>query len=154
MNSVAAVLMGSVDMVDVQSRDCWADLDDLTVTRVQRLLSSSEQMNKMTDEQCYSRVDVMTEIACVCWHEYGNTSILYCKSNLVLLLRLGYLKPFLAGSKKTRQGPGWRVGALYISRCWFCLTVVAGPKWLKILQIYMVWCSFVLYGVLLCYGYW
>ena len=29
-----------------------------------------------------------------------------CKSKLVFLLRLGYLKPFLAGSKKTRQGPG------------------------------------------------
>ena len=40
-----------------------------------------------------------------------------CKSKLVLLLRLGYLKLFLAGSKKTRQGPGYRVGALCISRC-------------------------------------
>ena len=42
--------MGSVNMVDEQSRDCRADLDDLTVTRVQRLLSSSEQMNKMLEE--------------------------------------------------------------------------------------------------------
>ena len=27
-----------------------------------------------------------------------------CKSKLVLLLRLGYLKPFLVGAKKTRLG--------------------------------------------------
>ena len=48
-----------------------------------------------------------------------------CKSKLVLLLRLGYLKPFLAGSKKTKQGPGWRVGSICISGCWFYLIVVA-----------------------------
>ena len=51
-----------------------------------------------------------------------------CKCKLVLLLRLGYLKPFLAGSKKTRQGPRCRAGALCISRCWFFLTVVAEPN--------------------------
>ena len=56
------------------------------------------------------------------------TVSLNCKCKLDLHLRLGYLKPFLAGSKKTRQGPRWRVGALCISRCWFCLTVVAEPK--------------------------
>ena len=50
------------------------------------------------------------------------------KCKLDLLLRLGYLKPFLAGSKKTRQGPRCKVGALHISRCWFYLTVVARPK--------------------------
>ena len=71
--------------------------------------------------------------------------ILYCKSKLVLLLRLGYLKPFLAGSKKTRQGPGCWAGALFISRCWFRLTVVAGPNNIKRLQIYIVWCSSVLW---------
>ena len=77
----------------------------------------SGQFIRQNDEQCYNRVDVMsnvddvTEISC----EYGNTSILYCNSKLVLLLRLGYIKPFLAGSKKTRQGPGFRVGALCIS---------------------------------------
>ena len=49
-----------------------------------------------------------------------------CKSKLVLLLRLGYLSHFLAGPKRTRQGPGLRAGALFISRCWFRLTVVAG----------------------------
>ena len=71
-----------------------------------------------------------------------------CKSKLVLLLRLGYLKPFLTGSKKTRQGPECRVGALCISRCWFYLTVVAGPK---LIQKYykIIWCC-----VLLCYGSW
>ena len=30
------------------------------MARVQRLLSSSEQMNKLTNEQCYNRVDVMS----------------------------------------------------------------------------------------------
>ena len=58
----------------------------------------------------------------------GYMSLLYCKCKLVLLLRLGYLRLFLAGSKKTRQGPRYIVGALCISRCWFFLTVVAGPK--------------------------
>ena len=71
-----------------------------------------------------------------------------CKIKLVLLLRLGYLKPFLAGSKKTRQGPGWRVGALCISRCWFYLTVVAGPQLIQ--KDYKI----TLCCVLLCYGSW
>ena len=67
-----------------------------------------------------------------------------CKSKLVLLLRLWYLKLFLAGSKKTRQDPGCRVGALCISRCWFYLTVVAGPK---LIQKYykIIWCCILLY---------
>ena len=64
----------------------------------------------------------------------------------ILHLRIGILKPFLVGSKKTRQGPGWRVGALCISRCWFYLTVVADPK--QIQKDYkIIWCC-----VLLCYG--
>ena len=71
-----------------------------------------------------------------------------CKSKLVLLLRLGYLKPFLAGSKKTRQGPRWRVGALSISRYWFYLTVVAEPKLIQ-KDYKIIWCC-----VLLCYGSW
>ena len=62
-----------------------------------------------------------------CWRDTVTVSF-NCNCKLVLLLRLGYLKPFLAGSKKTRQGPGCRVGALYINRCWFCLTVVAEPN--------------------------
>ena len=57
------------------------------------------------------------------WHKYT-----VCKSKLVLLLRLGYLSHFLAGPKRTRQGPGLRAGALFISRCWFRLTVVAGQN--------------------------
>ena len=94
----------------------WAEID-------QRFMSSCEQ--------CYSRIDVMSgedeQLWCV--RDFlCDTRILYCKSKFVLLLRLGYLKPFLAGSKKTRQGPGCRIGALCINRCWFCLTVVAGPK--------------------------
>ena len=59
-----------------------------------------------------------------CWCDTVTISF-NCNCKLVLILRLGYLKPFLAGSKKTRQGPGLRVGALFISRCWFRLTVVA-----------------------------
>ena len=78
----------------------------------QRLMSSSEQW--------YSRAVVMSredeQLGCV--RDFlCDTRILYCKSKLVLLLRLGYLSHFLAGSKKTRQGPGLRVGALCISRC-------------------------------------
>ena len=86
------------------------------------------------DDQCWAdwqTVDVMGREDEQLWCDRDflcDTSILYCKSKLVLLLRLGYLKPFLAGSKKTRQGPGCRAGALHISRCWFSLTVVAEPK--------------------------
>ena len=86
-----------------------------------------------------------------CWCDWWNdvTVSFNCKSNLVLLLRLGYLKSFLAGSKKTRQGPGFRVGALCISRCWFHLTVVAGHNNTKdykvilccVLQCYSLWWS-------------
>ena len=90
-----------------------------------------------------SRVDVMSSID-------GNTSVLYCKSKLALLLRLGYLKPFLAGSKKTRQGPVFRVDALHISRCWFYLTVVASLKLIqKRLQNYIVLCYFVLWFLMI-----
>ena len=71
-----------------------------------------------------------------------------CKCKLVLLLRLGYLKLFLAGPKKTRQGPGWRVDSLCISRCWFYLTVVAGPKLIQ-KDYKIIWCC-----ALLCYGSW
>ena len=81
-----------------------------------------------------------------CWCDV--TVCFNCKCKLVLLLRLGYLKPFLAGSKKTRQGPGCRVGALCISRCWFYLTVVAGPKLIQ-KDYKIIWCC-----VLLCYGSW
>ena len=84
-------------------------------------------------------------VICVC-DEYDETLSYNCKSKLVFLLRLGYLKHFLAGSKKRRQGPGWRVGALCISRCWFHLTVVAIPK--QIQKDYkIIW-----WYVLLCYG--
>ena len=86
------------------------------------------------------------------WHgqkdDVDVTVCFNCKSKLVLLLRLGYLKPFLAGSKKTKQGPGWRVGALCISRCWFYLTVVAGPKLIQ-KDYKIIWCC-----VFLCYGSW
>ena len=91
---------------------CWA-----VVSKWTRWLMSSVTADLMWWAEMMSSVDDVTEIAYVWWHDYGNTSILYCKSKLVLLLRLGYPKPFLAGSKKTRQGPIWRVGALCISRC-------------------------------------
>ena len=137
-------------------RWCGSDIyrDDLTVTRVQRLLSSSRwMMTSVTAElmwwaEMMSSVDDVTEISCVWWHEYCNTSILYCKSKLVLPLRLGYLKPFLAGSKKTRQGPGCRGGALHISKCWFYLTVVARPQLIQ--KDYKI----TLCCVLLGYGSW
>ena len=86
-------------------------------------------------------------VICVC-DEYVETVSCNCKSKLVLLLRLGYLKPFLAGSKKTRQGPVFRVGALHISRCWFYLMVVAGTKLIQ-KDYKIIWCC-----VLLCYGFW
>ena len=75
------------------------------------------------------------------WHVWKcvETMSFNYKCKLVLHLRLGYLKPFLAGSKKTRQGPGWRVGSLCISRCWFYLTVVVIPKQIqKITKLYGV----------------
>ena len=101
-------------------------------------------------------IDEMLEISAdVMWwrgqkNDVGVTVSFNCKSKLVLLLRLGYLKPFLAGSKKTKQGPGCKVGALCISRCWFYLTVVARPKLIqKKLQNYMVLCSFVLWSLMI-----
>ena len=83
-----------------------------------------------------------------CWCDWWDdvTVSFNCKSKLVLLLRLGYLKPFLASSKKTRQGPGWRVGSLCISKCQFYLMVVVIPKQIKN-DYKIIWCF-----VLLCYG--
>ena len=85
-----------------------------------------------------------------CWCDWWDevTVSFNCKSKLALILSLGYLKPFLAGSKKTRQGLGWRVCNLCISRCWFYLTVVAGPKLIQ-KDYKIIWCC-----VLLCYGSW
>ena len=82
------------------------------------------------------------------WWKFVETVSLNCKCKLVLQMRLGYLKPFLAGSKKTRQGPRCKVGALCISRCWFYLTVVARPKLIQ-KDYKIIWCC-----VLLCYGSW
>ena len=65
-----------------------------------------------SDEQMINSIDQIEET-----DDVDVTVSFNCNSKLVLLLRLGYLKPFLAGSKKTRQGPGCRVGALCISRC-------------------------------------
>ena len=125
------------------TRDSWA-----AVSKWTRWMMSSVTAELMWWAEMMSSVDDVTEIACVWWHGYGNTSILYYKSKLVLLLRLGYLKHFLAGSKKTRQGPGCRVGALHISRCWFYLMVVVGPKIIH-KDYKIIWCC-----VLLCYGSW
>ena len=85
-----------------------------------------------------------------CWCDWWDdvTVSFNCKCKLILHMRLGYLKPFLAGSKKIRQGPGWRVGALCISRCWFYLMVVAGPKLIQ-KDYKIIWCC-----ILLCYGSW
>ena len=85
------------------------------------------------------------------WHVWKcvETVNFNCKCKLVLHLRLGYFKLFLAGSKKTRQGPGWRVGALCIGRCWFYFTVVAGRPKLIQKDYKIIWCC-----VILCYGSW
>ena len=119
-------------MVDVHrylSRD-W-DYDQQQIWWAKMMSNIDEQRFMSSSEQWYNRVDVMCREDEQLWCNRDflcDTSILYCKSKLVLLLRLGYLKPFLAGSKKTRQGPRCRVGALCISRYWFCLMVVAEPK--------------------------
>ena len=66
-------------------------------------------------------------VTCKLWP--GNKSVIGIElASSDLHLRIGLLKPFLAISKKTKQGPGWRFDALCISRCWFYLTVVAIPK--------------------------
>ena len=158
--------MFNMTMMTWAERWCGSDIyrDDLIVTRLQRLLSSSEQMNKMTDEQCYNKVDVMSKddeqrwwatlmmwLRLLLYDDMSMVTQVYfnCISKLVLLLRLGYLKPFLALSKKTRQGPRCRVGALHINRCRFYLTVVADPKLIQNKDYKIIWCC-----VLLCYDSW
>ena len=58
---------------------------------------------------CYSRVDVMSREDEQPWCDRDVTCLMTVNFNvnasLTCFLRLGYLKPFLAGSKKTRQGP-------------------------------------------------
>ena len=120
---------------DDKQRWWWPAEDEKR--RLRRLLQQCWADWQTVDEQLWSDRYFLCD-----------TSILYCKNKLVFLLRLGYLKPFLAGSKKTRQGPGCRVGALCISRCWFCLTIVAEPKLIQ-KDYKITWCC-----VLLCYGSW
>ena len=108
------------------------------------------QKKMLIEEMLEISADVMWQWWCGQKDDVDVTVSLNCKCKLDLHLRLWYLKPFLAGSKKTRQGPGCKVGALCISRCWFYLTVVAGPKLIqKKLQNYMVLCSFVLWFLMI-----
>ena len=132
----------------------WADLDVLAVLKsrcwwtekIEKYVAAvlMRVMSRWSTVLTNSRTD-WRDGWCRCdWWDDVTVSF-NCESKLVLLLRLEYLKPFLAGSKKTRQGLGWRVGALCISRCWFYLMVVAVPK--QIQKDYkIIWCY-----VLLCY---
>ena len=116
---------------------CW--IADIILDRI--LLDKMKRI----ETSCWEDAD-WRDARDKCWCDV--TVSLNCKCKLDLHLRLGYLKPFLAGSKKTRQGPVWRVGALCISRCWFYLTIVGSPK--RIQKDYTIlWCC-----VLLCCGSW
>ena len=128
-NAQEQILVAVVWWLDSDQQDSWYDWWTEMMSNVGNEQRWAVVMS--SSEQCYSRVDVMSREDEQPWCDryfLCEISILYCKSKLVLLLRLGYLKPFLAGSKKTRQGPGWKVGALCISRCWFYLAVVAEPN--------------------------
>ena len=116
--------------------DVWAEIETMTSSRDDAPRWWSAVMTNWRWAEIYEQRWAMVQkswwdeqrrwAALICQRFLvGYMNLLYCKSKLVLLLRLGYLNPFLAGSKKTKQGPGLRVGALFISRCWFRLTVVA-----------------------------
>ena len=118
--------------------DMWIDKASWAEVNKQRLTRDSwAAVSSVDDGQMSMSWDSWQQETSDWWVDV--TISFDCKCKLVLLLRLGYLKPFLAGSKKTRQGPGCRVGALHISRCWFYLTVVAKPK---LIQKYykIIWC--------------
>ena len=138
--------------------DVWAEIETMTSSRDDEprwwaaLMSRKDEQRFMSSsEQWYNRVDVMSredeQLWCV--RDFLMVTQVYyiVNASVSCFLRLGYLKPFLAGSKKTRKGPGCRAGALYISRCWFCLMVVAGPKIIQ--KDYKI----ILCCVLLCYGF-
>ena len=108
--------------------------------------NSLGQKKMLIEEMLEISADVMWQWWRGQKNDVGVTVSFNCKSKLVFLLRLGYLKPFLAESKKTKQSPGCRVATLCISRCWFYLTVVVGPKLIQ-KDYKIIWCC-----VLLCYG--
>ena len=130
---------------------CWADLwwldsieEQVLINRLRSVLQQCWWEWWADDQQYWPAAEQIEET-----DDVDVTVSFNCKSKLVLLLRLWYLKPFLAGSKKTRHGPGWKIGALCISKCWFYLTVVAVPKTnTKRLQNHMVLCSLVLWFLL------
>ena len=137
------ILMSRLTRDDEQR---WSDFDDLAVLKSRCWWTTKiEKWVAAVLMRVLSRGSAVLTSSRTYWrNRWVDVTVSFnCKSKLVLLLRLGYLKPFLAGSKKTRQGPGWRVGALCISRCWFHLTVVAGPKLIQ--KDYKIICSFVLW---------
>ena len=92
--------------------DMWIDEASWAEVNEQRLIRDSWAAVKNDDQRKgWAATKQIEEI-----DDVDVTASFNCKSKLVLLLRLGYLKPFLAGSKKTRQGPGCRVGADFTSR--------------------------------------
>ena len=114
----------------------WLDYD----SNVDDMFDEQMTSNRACDEDMMlvDRILVWQKLLCMWqWWKCVETVSLNCKCKLDLHLTIGYLKPFLARSKKTWQSAEWRVGALCISRCWFYLTVV------------VIWCC-----VLLCYGSW
>ena len=119
---------GCLAAVLIKRRDWWSMIGAVWWLDSEQRWWWAEIMSKVDDEQMSMSRDS--------WQQIKETSDWWddvivsfnLKSKILLLLRLGYLKPFLVGSKKTTKGPGCRVGALHISRCWFYLTVVAGPK--------------------------
>ena len=119
---------GCLVAVLIKSRDWWLVIGAVWWLDSEQRWWWAEIMSNVDDEQMSMSRDSWQQIKETSdWWDDVTVSF-NLKSKLVLLLRLGYLKPFLAGSKKTRQGPGCRVGAIHISRCWFYLTVVVGPK--------------------------
>ena len=124
------------------------DVPDKMMMWAARMMSQDDEQQRWAEINGAAVSNGTAELRVMSRTDWRNRLSFNCKSKLVLLLRLGHLKPFLAGSKKTRQGPGSRVGALCISRCWFCLTVVAGPKIIQ--KDYKI----ILCCVLLCYGSW
>ena len=107
--------------------DVWAEIETMTSSRDDAPRWWSAVMTSWRWAEIYEQRWAMVQkswwdeqrrwAALICQRFLvGYMNLLYCKSKLVLLLRLGYLKPFLAGSKKTRQGPGYRVGADFTLR--------------------------------------
>ena len=136
----------------------WAEINGAAVSSGTAEMSSPWWLGSIEEQVCCSS-DNQQYWSAADWRDkwWSNVTISFIvNASLTCFLRLGYLKPFLVGSKKTRQGPRLRVGALYISRCWFCLTVVAGQKeYKKITKLYrVVFCCVMVSDDLNAYAMW